>query len=561
MTEEEIDALLQGTEEFTQRTAPERTAAVINAEAEAFFTTFTQERDTPNPEKPWMKHHKFVMPTSVEEVKQIVDAAIASGHCALDLETEGLDNRIRYDAEGNPFTVHKIVGYCLCYDGLTGYYIPVGHHVDEDDPNVRPVADVESEIRKLCLASQPVLAEAETDKLGGRNIVTPPRVVIGFWHAKFDQEFLYPITGIDWWHPESFEDGNLAGFTILSSDKNLSLKAKSKERLHDPDGNPYEQIELKELFLQGRPIKFATLDPREPGVLKYAGADAICTFKHCFEGDLMTQAKSQKHLFTYRLEKQCCQALRVMERCQVKIDRDEVVRVLDEAQLEQIDYAKKIDALAKKFGFNDFNPASGKQLSDFLFGEHGLKLTPKPEKTSEGSDQYKTDAKTLEGLIDTLPDEDATDNVLVWIVKLRQIGKIVGTYLEGMLESLDTDNQVRVQFKQTGAATGRFSAPSGDPADGACSIPMHGIPARFDPKRPKCANSLRRVFVARDGYTLVKCDYAGQELRIVANVSGEPVWAKEFLEGEGDLHSITARAFFGKAEVTKEERSRGKSAN
>ena len=525
-----------------------------------FMPGFTMEREIPNPDKPWMKYHKFVLVKTVEETNHIINAAIAAGKCALDLETEGLNNSMLY-TDGVPRTVHQIVGFCLSYDGITGYYIPVRHHVEEDDPNVKPVAEVEGAIKRLCLAAQPVLLDTETDRLGGHDIAVPPQVVIGFWNAKFDQEYLYPITGLDYWHPESFEDGMLAAFTLLSSDHDLSLKAKSIERLHDPEGHPYEQIELKELFIKGRKIKFAELDPREPGVLKYAGSDAICTYKHCFEGDLIPLARSPKHCITYRLEKQNTEALRIMERPKIKIDREEVVRLLAEAKQEKEELLQKILALAATYGFQDFNPGSGKQLSDFLFSTNGLNLEPKPDTTSEGSAQYKTDSKTLESLVETLTDEDVNDNVLVWIVKYKQIGKIVGTYLEGMLESMDANDCVRAQFKQTGTATGRFSAPSGNPEDGGCSIPLHGIPARFDPKRPKCANSLRRLFVARNGYTLVKCDYAGQELRIVANLSGEPLWEKEFLHGTGDLHTLTAQAFFGKDEVTKEERSMAKGAN
>ena len=33
--------------------------------------------------------------------------------------------------------------------------------------------------------------------------------VTRIWNAKFDQEMLYPVVGIDFWHPESFEDGML----------------------------------------------------------------------------------------------------------------------------------------------------------------------------------------------------------------------------------------------------------------------------------------------------------------------------------------------------------------
>jgi hypothetical protein len=129
---------------------------------------------------------------------------------------------------------------------------------------------------------------------------------------------------------------------------------------------------------------------------------------------------------------------------------------------------------------------------------------------------------------------------------------VIGTYLASMDANGDRNGEFRFQFKQTGAATGRFSAPAGDPEHGYSGIPVHGIPATSD---------LRQCFEARPGYLMVKNDYAGEELRIVTNLSNEPVWIKEFKEGDGDLHSITARAFFNKAEVSKEERKMGKIAN
>ena len=532
-----------------------------DAEAAFYLSSMQTERSVPCPDKPWMKHHKFVLVKTVAEVAQIVDDALAAGHCALDLETQGLDNRIDFDADGKPHTRHQVVGYCLSVDGLTGYYVPVRHRVldEQDNPNVDPVG-VEAEISRLCHAAQPVIDPSDADQQSGKTWITPPRVIIGFWHAKFDQEFLYAVTGLDYWHPDSFHDGYLASFVIYTDDGDLGLKGKSKERLKDPDGNPYEMIEIKELFISGRKIEFAELDPREEGVTKYGCSDGICTQKLCFGGDIIPTATSKKFNGTYRLEKQVVQVMRAMERNRVKIDKAEVQRVMTEAQLEHADYEAKIMALAESKGFQNFNPGSSKQLGEFLFGPEGLDLTPKPEKL-EKSGQYKTDGKTLDALVETLPEDDALDNILVWIVKHRQIGKIMGTYLTNMLNNTDSEDQLRFSFNQTGAATARFSAPAGDPEHGYGGVPPQGIPSRSDPKRPKCASSLRRTFVARAGYTLSKCDYAGQELRVVTNLSGEPVWTKEFLEGDGDLHSITARAFFGKEEVTSDERSKGKSAN
>jgi len=516
-------------------------------------TGIKAERDVPDITKPWMRFHDFVLVKTPEEVEAIVDEALACGHVSLDLETEGLDNRIVYDEQGKPRTVHQIVGFCLSVgDAKKGYYIPVRHAPNDGGPdlNVKPLARVEAAITRLCQAAQPTPKPGQSDPLAFKDFETPPRVVIDFWNAKFDQEFLYPVTGIDFWHPDSFEDGNLAYFTLYSGDKHLGLKPKSAEVLRSPEGHPYEMIELKELFPNKRKILFPSLSPDEPGVVKYAGSDAICTRLLCGRPDLLPViAKDPGKAFTYRLEKQVAQVVRVMERNRVKVDRDKLQELRDKHRTVREEYRAKIIALAASKGFENFEPGSPKQLSDFLFGERGLNINPKPP-LNEKSGQYKTDYDSMHQLTEELG-ENAPE-VIKWIMAYREEDKVLGTYLESLAVNPDPNNELRFQFKQTGAATGRFSAPAGDNDQGFSGIPIHGIPATSD---------LRTCFVARPGYTMVKCDYAGEELRIVTNLSNEPVWVKEFQEGDGDLHSITARAFFGKQEVTKEERKMGKVAN
>lgn len=262
---------------------------------------------------------------------------------------------------------------------------------------------------------------------------------------------------------------------------------------------------------------------------------------------------------TYKLEKQTVQGVRVMERSRTKIDKTEVGKLLEEANKERDAIEHQILMAAEGKGFMSFNPGSPVQLSEFLFGSNGLNIEPKPDK-NEKSGLYKTDAATLEGFVDDDPD---APEVLKWIVKFRQIDKVIGTYLISLADNTDEWDQLRFNFRQTGAATGRFTAPQGEPSHGFAGVPIHGIPARVDPNRPAVANSLRRLFVAHDGYTMIKIDYAGQELRVVTNVSKEPLWTKEFLEGSGDLHTLTAQAFFGPhiTKADKLERQAGKIAN
>lgn len=542
--------------------------------------------------KPWMKFHKFVLVKTVDEVRELIDKALAHGRCSLDLETQGLDNRIDYDAEGKPKTRHKIVGYCISVRGV-GHYIPVRHkfdtHMGEKDPNVS-AAGAEEQIKRLCHEAQPELTPEglASDPLGSSKIAVPPRVVIYFWHAKFDQEFLLPVCGIDFWHPDSFEDGMLGAYALYTDDKNLGLKPKALQRLRvvDPDKDdagkhpsyPYEMIEFKDLFPKGLKkgeMNFQDLYPEDGNpVTLYGCSDAICTELLCEKDKVdwdyavppaeatykSTVEPMAKGLYagTYRLEQQTVQAVRLMERSRTLIDLAEIDRLLTLANQELTACDKRIMAQAKAKGFKNFNPASPAQLADFLFSERGLDLKPKPEKTKTG--QYRTDADTLEKLA-----KKTGIDTLKLFVRRRQVEKTRGTYLKGMQNNCDDQHQLRFNFKQTGTVTGRFSAPNGREDQGFSGIPIQGIPSKHDPERPEVANSLRRIFIAHDGYVLAKVDYAGQELRILANLSKEPLWTKEFMEGDGDLHSLTTEAFFpgiqrGTPEFA-EKRKMGKQAN
>jgi len=518
---------------------------------------------------PWMRFHEFVLVRSSQELEEIIDKAIAHGSCALDLETEGFDNRINYDAEGKPHTVHQIVGVCLAVKG-TGYYIPVRHvfnpTYEEPDPNVAPYL-VEKALTRLCQAAQPVLTPEGLveDPLGSTKIAEKGKVVIKFWNAKFDQEFLYPVTGVDYWHPSSFEDGLLARYCIYTDDT-LKLKdqAKLQLRIKDPktgEEYPYEMIRFQDLFkkeVKKANRKIPNLHPLlDKNVTRYGCSDAICT--ELLVDHFLPEIPKLKVDFIYLVEKHTVQVVRQMERTRTKIDRGAVAAVLEEAEKELTLLDTQIKELATSKGQTNFNPASPAQLSDFLFGSQGLDIQPKPPKTGDGTgDQYKTDADTLEAMLEENPEAPP---VLRWILHYRQIQRIIGTYLNRFLADCDELEQLRFNFNQTGAATGRFTAPAGKPDHGFFGGPIQGIPARDDPKKPKVAHSLRRVFVAREGYTLVKADYAGQELRLVANTSGEPLWINEFLHGTGDLHSLTARAFFNLPEgepVPKHLRTSGK---
>ena len=98
------------------------------------------------------------------------------------------------------------------------------------------------------------------------------------------------------------------------------------------------------------------------------------------------------------------------------------------------------------------------------------------------------------------------------------------------------------------AATGRLSTTSPN---------LQAIPIRTELGR-----EIRSAFVAEPGFKLVSADYSQVELRILAQVSGEPKLKESFERGE-DIHTTTAAEVLGKdpATLTKDERNIAKMVN
>ena len=72
--------------------------------------------------------------------------------------------------------------------------------------------------------------------------------------------------------------------------------------------------------------------------------------------------------------------------------------------------------------------------------------------------------------------------------------------------------------------------------------------------------NIRRSIVAPPGYKLVSIDYKGIELRIAAQLSGEPFWVEAF-KNNRDLHTEFAKIAFKTDSPTKDQRDQAKAAN
>jgi DNA polymerase I len=182
-----------------------------------------------------------------------------------------------------------------------------------------------------------------------------------------------------------------------------------------------------------------------------------------------------------------------------------------------------------------FNIGSPKQLGEVLFEEMGI---PPVRKTKTG---YSTDAKVLQQLAIEHPVADR-------IIEYRELTKLMGTYIEGLLKLVAEDGRIHSTLHQTRAATGRLSSDSPN---------LQNIPIRTE-----MGVRIRDAFTASPGRRLVVADYSQIELRILAHMTGEQALVESFMKGE-DIHTRTASEVFDvrMESVTPELRRRAKMVN
>ena len=206
-------------------------------------------------------------------------------------------------------------------------------------------------------------------------------------------------------------------------------------------------------------------------------------------------------------------------------------------------YGEELDGIASALesriymaAGEEFNINSPKQLGEVLFEKLML---PSGKKTKTG---YSTSADVLERLRRYHP-------IIDDILEYRQVTKLKGTYVDGLLKTIGDDSRCRTTFKQTGTATGRLSSVNPN---------LQNIPIRTEAGR-----RFRKYFTASDtDHVLIDADYSQIELRVLAHMSGDENMTEALVSGE-DIHTATSCRIFGVSpeNVTVEMRKRAKAIN
>ena len=133
------------------------------------------------------------------------------------------------------------------------------------------------------------------------------------------------------------------------------------------------------------------------------------------------------------------------------------------------------------------------------------------------------------------------DNPLAGMLRELKKWEMQSRFLRAWLKNHD-QGRLYSSYQQIGTRTGRYTS-SG-------------------PNAQQISKELRYLFKAAPGRALVECDYSNIEMRLAAEISGEPTLLRLYREG-ADLHKVTASKVFGVSEdqVTKEQRQTAKVIN
>lgn len=431
----------------------------------------------------------------MKEMKQV-------GEGALDTETTGL----------NPLLV-DIVGGCIYTPGQKAAYIPINHKSyitgvrTKDQMNEETVSKIMKEFYK--------------------------DIRWIFHNAKYDIRVCRKTLGIDF---KPYWDTMLAAYCIDEEEshrlKDLHLKYCNSK---DTESLTFDAL-FKGVTFDMIPISTAYL---------YAAGDAIKTYELMkYQQTLLNRrVLTGPYNVFQNIEMPLISVVADMEDRGVCLDFDvcknlhEKYHKIREERQKQADeaiamYKNEIDNYRMKNLNNKLSDpislTSPTQLAILFYDILGLVSPDKNKPRGTDEDILKHFAKGKE------------KNLCDAILGIRNVEKLLGTYIDKMPDIALKDGRVHASYNQYGAKTGRFS--SSDP--NLQNIPSHN-------------KEIRHMFKAQDGYVLIGGDYSQQEPRLTAHCSNDEKMKESYHQGKDIYATIASLAFDKPYEECKEFREDG----
>lgn len=361
-------------------------------------------------------------------------------------------------------------------------------------------------------------------------------------NLKFDARQLR-AWGVDIKQAQLVHDTMLKSYVCNSTKESHGLKELAREYLN------MEWPSYRDMVGEGRAK--VTLDKQDvERVANYCGDDCVATFRLNVYFDKKMNPAQRGYYNTIELP--TMQLLFAMEQRGVTVDVDYFRALKEEFSNEAANLLVDLRSLVsdrnyviqckkscpKKAHGHEFNPASPIQVKEAL-NHFGYQLT-------------NADKAALEPY--------RSDEFVNLLLEYRKINKVVGTFLEAWLE-LPTLPKIHTTFSQVslneqsgdwkGIRTGRLSSKEPN---------LQQISKAGDADEETTGKALRSGFIPSEGSDLVVYDFDQMQYRILAHYTKEPVLLNAFRNGK-DVHEETARILLGRENITKKERSLGKSLN
>lgn len=342
-------------------------------------------------------------------------------------------------------------------------------------------------------------------------------------NAKFDLSFL-KARGID--IPPHLVDDTMVAAHISDSTVSVGLKQQSARHI-DPRAAAM-QAQLDDVFHTGG-YTWATVPVAATGPVSsywvYGALDPVLTVRLWNHHSPTVLNDAPK---AYDLELAITDLSARMESKGVLVDRQFTER-------NETEFIALYDELTRR-AHDEFGVDAGSkdQIISVLLRD-GVALT---KRTPAGA--YSLDKEVLPSI----------DHPLAKIIaQRRKVEKLHSTYLRRFLEYSAFDGRLHPHINtlgfsesshgQFGVVTSRMSMQSPN---------LQQLPRGGDP----LADVIRNCIVAKEGHTLVMCDFDQIELRIMAHLSGDPDLIAAFGQG-GDFFTVLAQKIYKDLTLTKSD--------
>jgi len=378
-----------------------------------------------------------------------------------------------------------IVGMSFAKSSSKGWYIPIAHAPNfvDGDRNIPK--------EKVIELMKPIFEAKHTQWL--------------CWNLQYEYYTLRHWLGIEM---ATGEDAQIM-YWLLNSEGNLRLKHRAVVDLGLSGATTYEDM------AKGKSPMYSPVD--ECG--EYAIQDARFTWELYWKYLPLLKVKGNCYNVYKGIHLPLVVVLDSMFERGIRIDRQALNEVKIYCQTSMLSLAEEMYSVAKRY----FNPNSGSQVRDLFVNQLKLPVISWTKGGKSGNSQPSVDQNALSHYAKEAEGEASL--LAKKVLAYRELGKILSTYTDSILQKADHSDRIHSSFNQTGTVGGRFSSRNPN---------FQNIPARSE-----VGKAIRKVFIAREGYKLVCADFSQLELRILAHFTKDPILCEAFATGK-DPHSATA---------------------